>query len=70
MCERCNYAKEATGWRVAASVDENGSHSAEFITPTGACYHSTAPPTPGRLEISISEVQARIGVAIARLHAA
>ena len=70
MCECCNYAKEAAGWRVTASIDENGSHSAEFITPTGAHYHSTAPPMPGPLEIFVSEVQARIGIALARLHAA
>jgi hypothetical protein len=44
-CERCNYTKEAPGWRVTAS-DENGTHTAEFVTPTGARYQSTAPPLP------------------------
>ena len=35
-CEACNYAKEAPGWTVSTSNDESGSHSAEFVTPTGA----------------------------------
>ena len=47
LCEACNYAKESPGWRVVAAVDENGTHSAEFTTPTGAEYHSAAPPAPG-----------------------
>jgi hypothetical protein len=43
-CERCNYTKEVPGWTVSSAVDENGSHTAEFTTPTGDQYHSTAPP--------------------------
>ena len=70
MCERCNYAKEVPGWRVAATIDETGRHTAEFTTPTGTHYHSGAPPPPGPLEIFVSEVEARIGVALAELHAA
>ncbi|MXI81638.1 DUF222 domain-containing protein [Mycobacterium tuberculosis] len=35
-CERCNYAKQAPGWRVSTSVDENHTHTAEFITPTAS----------------------------------
>ncbi len=68
-CERCNYAKEATGWEVSAG-DENGQHTAEFITPTGHHYHSTAPPTPGPIETHISELETRIGIAIAEYKAA
>jgi Domain of unknown function (DUF222) len=68
-CERCNYAKEAPGWRVAAA-NENGVHTAEFVTPTGARYRSTAPPLPGAPLIAVSEVEVRIGVALADLHAA
>jgi len=45
-CERCNYTKEAPGWRVTAS-DESSTPTAEFVTPTGARYRSTAPPLPG-----------------------
>ena len=68
-CERCNYAKEAPGWQVRAG-DENGVHTAEFVTPTGKHYHSTAPPLPGPVEVLVSEVEARIGIAIAGMHAA
>ena len=68
-CERCNYAKEAPGWRVTTS-DESGVHTAEFVTPTGARYRSTAPPLPGLPAIVVSEVEARIGIALTDLHAA
>ena len=57
LCEACNYAKEAHGWTVTTSND-NGTHTAEFATPTGATYRSTAPPLPGipiRRKISIIE---------------
>ena len=63
-CERCNYAKESPGWRVTAG-DENGVHTAEFVTPTGKSYRSTAPPTPGPALVEISELETRIGVALA-----
>jgi Domain of unknown function (DUF222) len=69
LCERCNYEKEAPGWRVRAG-DENGTHTAEFITPTGAMYNSTAPPLPGVTVIAASEIEVRIGIALADLHAA
>jgi hypothetical protein len=68
-CERCNYTKEAPGWRVRTAED-NGVHTAEFVTPTGARYRSTAPPLPGAPLVAISEVEIRIGVALAHLHAA
>src|SRR5215212_217187 len=68
-CERWNYTKEAPGWRVTAS-DENSTHTAEFVTPTGARYRSTAPPLPGAPLITVSEVEIKIGVALADLHAA
>ena len=45
-CAACNYAKEASGWQVT-TTDEQGRHTAEYRTPTGATYHSTAPPLPG-----------------------
>ncbi|GBE66017.1 HNH endonuclease [Mycobacterium sp. MFM001] len=69
-CERCNYVKESPGWRVSTTVDETGWHTAEFITPTGAHYHSTAPPLPGPLWVTVSEVETRIGIALTALHAA
>lgn len=68
-CERCNYTKEAPGWRVTAG-EVNGVHTAEFVTPTGARYRSTAPPLPGAPLVTVSEVEVRIGVALADLHAA
>ncbi|OBA74393.1 HNH endonuclease [Mycobacterium sp. 1554424.7] len=66
-CEQCNYTKEAPGWRVRTSTDENHTHTAEFTTPTGHTYQSTAPPRAPTIEVS--EVEFSIGVAIAR-HAA
>lgn len=47
LCERCNYVKESDGWIVTSTTAENGTHTAEFTTPTGARHHSTAPPMPG-----------------------
>src|SRR6185312_3599951 len=69
-CERCNYTKESPGWQVIAGNDENGVHTAEYITPAGAHYRSVAPPAPGRIETWVSEVETRIGITIAGLHAA
>jgi hypothetical protein len=62
-CERCNYAKESHGWQVIAG-DENGVHTAEFVTPTGRHYRSTAPPAPGPILVDVSEIEMRIGIAI------
>jgi len=69
MCERCNYVKESPGWEVTA-CEVDGVHTAEFVTPTGAHYQSTAPPLPGTPMITVSEVEIRIGVELADLHAA
>ena len=66
-CECCNYTKEADGWRVSTTVDENHTHTAEFTTPTGHRYRSGAPPRAPAITISKLEVQ--VGIAIAR-HAA
>jgi len=57
LCEACNYAKESAGWTVSAEVDENGRHTAEFITPTGAHYHSVAPPIPGTPKIPMTAAE-------------
>jgi hypothetical protein len=64
-CERCNYTKESPGWRVTAGDDENGVHNAEFVAPTGKSYRSTAPPAPGPALVEITELETRIGIAIA-----
>lgn len=47
LCEACNYLKEESGWSAGTSVDGSGRHTAQFTTPTGATYSSTAPPAPG-----------------------
>jgi hypothetical protein len=70
LCEQCNYVKEAPGWRVTTRTDEQRRHTAEFATPTGARYRSTAPPLPRAREVEVSEVEARIGIALIDLHAA
>lgn len=57
MCERCNYTKESPGWQVSAD-DQNGTHTAQFVTPTGATYKSAAPPLPGETIIAASETEA------------
>ncbi|MBW8821334.1 MAG: DUF222 domain-containing protein [Streptomyces sp.] len=44
LCEACNYAKEAAGWRVRR-VPGPG-HVIETITPTGHRYRSRAPDPP------------------------
>jgi Domain of unknown function (DUF222) len=66
-CESCNYAKEAPGWRVTTVTDENHTHTAEFTTPTGATYRSTAPPRAPA--ITISEIEYRVAITLAK-HAA
>lgn len=68
-CEHCNYVKESPGWRVVTD-DENCAHTAEFVTPTGARYLSTAPPPPGPPVIVVVDVKARIGLELPELHVA
>ncbi len=68
--ERCNYTKESPGWRVTANNEETGVHTAEFVTPAGARYRSTAPPLPGMPDIEITQLEVRIGIAIAEQDAA
>lgn len=69
MCAHCNFVKESPGWQVTPS-EENGVHTAEFVTPTGAHYCSTAPPLPGTGMVHVSEIEIRIGIELADLHAA
>lgn len=66
-CERCNYTKEAPGWRVSTSIDETHTHTAEFTTPTGKTYRSGAPPRAPT--ITLSELEVRVGITLAK-HAA
>jgi Domain of unknown function (DUF222)/HNH endonuclease len=67
LCERCNYTKEAAGWRVTTGTDETHTHTAEFTTPTGRTYRSEAPPRAPT--IMFSDFEFRIGIALPR-HAA
>lgn len=70
-CERCNYAKEAAGWQVCTSVDQNGTHTAEFTTPTGARYRSGAPPVArAPAGIEVSELEVAVAIRLSDLHAA
>ena len=43
LCEACNHAKEARGWRVRPSPGDR--HTLEITTPSGRVYDSTAPPS-------------------------
>jgi hypothetical protein len=79
MCEACNYTKEAPGWTVTTShttSDTAGTHTADFHTPTGATYRSTAPPLPGppvpgpRLRRRISDVEGRLSIDLVTFDAA
>lgn len=57
LCEACNYAKEAPGWRSrplragpSPGAEGHCAHSVSITTPTGHAYRSTAPPIlPGRM---------------------
>lgn len=68
-CERCNYVKESPGWKVTTS-DEEGLHTAEFVTPTGARYRSTAAPPPGPVECYESVIELQVAIEFARCAAA
>ncbi len=57
LCEGCNYTKEAPGWNVSADSGERGRHTVRFTTPTGAHYHSTAPPAPGTPRMPLSDIE-------------
>lgn len=46
LCEACNYAKEAPGWRSRPSPGGAG-ESISITTPTGHAYTSIPPPLPG-----------------------
>ncbi|MBU3750132.1 MAG: DUF222 domain-containing protein [Mycobacterium sp.] len=56
-CERCNYTKEHPGWEVDTGLSKTGLHTTTFTTPTGAHYHSTAPPAPGTPQTAPSEIE-------------
>ncbi len=58
LCEACNYAKQAIGWRQRPVAGPPGRHRVDITTPTGTRHRSTAPPAPqpavhSRLELSL-----------------
>lgn len=46
LCEACNYAKRAPGWKTETVHSPNGRHRVRITTPTGHIHHSLAPPPP------------------------
>uniref|UniRef100_UPI003B39FC22 HNH endonuclease n=1 Tax=Nakamurella sp. TaxID=1869182 RepID=UPI003B39FC22 len=44
LCEACNYAKQAPGWRSKTRTDPDGTHVVETTTPTGHTYETRPPP--------------------------
>ncbi len=46
LCQACNHAKQATGWRVRPVRGPDGPHTVEVTTPTGHTYTSGAPAAP------------------------
>jgi hypothetical protein len=66
LCEACNYAKEAPGWRVRTSK-EFDCHTTEVTTPTGTTYTGKAPPLPGRNREHVTSIDvARFRVVVRR----
>ena len=61
-CEHCYYTKESPGWQVTTTTTENGTHTAQFITPTGHHYHSTAPPPPTPKTLTLSRIATHITI--------
>ena len=50
LCEACNYAKTAPGWRASPSpAAVPGEHEVITTTPTGHTYASRPPPQPGHI---------------------
>ena len=47
LCEACNQAKEAPGWKALSTRRQGKRHTVRTITPTGHAYISTAPALPG-----------------------
>jgi CRP-like cAMP-binding protein len=57
LCEACNYAKSARGWRARPSPGDR--HAIEITTPSGRTYRSTAPPAPRtRVDLRFPQVLA------------
>ena len=46
LCQACNHAKQAPGWRTRPLAGPPALHAVETTLPTGHRLRSTAPPTP------------------------
>ena len=68
-CETCNYAKDAPGWTVT-TTNHDGTHTATYTTPTGATYHSLAPPAPGTPVTRRSIIEDGLSIDLITFHAA
>ena len=68
-CQTCNYAKEAPGWTVT-TTNHDGTHRADYTTPTGATYYSLAPPAPGTRITRRSIIENGLSIDLATLDAA
>jgi hypothetical protein len=75
--EQAKSAAAAGQARAAAALDEKrrAEEAAAGVPKAKQCrglarYRSTAPPLPGAPMVAVSEVEVRIGVALAHLHAA
>ena len=60
LCEACNHAKQAPGWRARPSPGP-GSHQIETTTPTGHRYRSRAPA----VVVTIREAPIRLDLILA-----
>lgn len=69
LCERCNYAKEAPGWKHVSTAPGAGmTHAVTITTPTGHTYPSKAPPILDKPSLACSRPQpSRIEQAIEEL---
>jgi hypothetical protein len=68
-CERCNYTKEAPGWRVS-TTEENGVHSRIHDPYRRPLLLDRTTSARTATEVWVSEIEIRIGIAIAAQHAA
>ena len=65
LCEACNYAKQAAGWKVSTVVSGTGRHTTDLRTPTRHHYRSTAPPVlPGRKPRQPSVIEHALAAAL------
>lgn len=51
LCQACNHARQAPGWRARVGSDPvTGRHRIDLTSPTGLLCHSTAPAPPGAVD--------------------